>query len=284
MTDAIVHQAEFMSNAESFITPRVTVLIGAYNNDVTLERAARSMLAQTLTEIEVLVIDDGSHDQTSEIASRIAGADSRVRLIKLRDNVGIAHSLNLALEQARAPVVAVLDADDWSEPQRLELQLDVLDRLPDVAVVGCRMREVDERGRELAPRTRFAAGDVTDELMRFNPIPNTAAAFRRGAVRAVGGYDPRYRWATEYDLWLRLAERYRLYTLDQTLATRQMSTRNVAATRERQQIAETIVMRIRAMRRRRSVRGSTSLAPYLVSYVTPLPIKRMVRRRLGQAP
>jgi glycosyltransferase involved in cell wall biosynthesis len=242
------------------------------------------MLAQTLTDIEVVVIDDGSGDQTAEIATRIARSDSRLRLIRVHRNVGIARSLNLGVEQARSPIVAVLDADDWSEPQRLELELDVLDRLPDVAVVGCRMREVDERGRELAPRTRFAAGDITDTLMRFNPIPNSAAAFRRDAVRTAGGYDPRYRWATEYDLWLRLAERHRLHTLDQALATREMSTSNVAATRERQQIAETIDMRIRAMHRRRSLRGATGLAPYLVSYGTPLPIKRAMRRRLGQAP
>jgi hypothetical protein len=121
-------------------------------------------------------------------------------------------------------------------------------------------------------------------LMRFNPIPNTASAFRRDAVRELGGYDHRYRWATEYDLWLRLAERHRLVALDETLATRQMSWGNVAATREREQIAETIVMRVRAMRRRRSLRGVGGLAPYLVSYATPVPLKRAVRGRLGQGP
>jgi glycosyltransferase involved in cell wall biosynthesis len=266
------------------VTPRVSVLIGAYNNAATLERAARSMLSQTLSEIELLIIDDGSSDGTAEVAARIAAGDPRARVVAMGSNVGIARSLNAGLREAEAPVVAVLDADDWSEPERLERQLDALERDADAAVVGVRMREVDEHGCELRPRTRYAEGDVGELLMRVNPIPNTAAAFRREAALELGGYDPRYRWATEYDLWLRLAERHRILALPDTLATRQMSSRSVAARREREQIGECIVMRLRAMRRRRSLRGAGGLVPYAVSYVTPLALKRALRRRIGQAP
>jgi glycosyltransferase involved in cell wall biosynthesis len=266
------------------MTPRVSVLIGAYNHAHTLERAVRSMLQQTVNGIELLIIDDGSSDATAEVAAGLAAGDSRVRVLSMGSNAGIAQALNAGISQARAPIVAVLDADDWSEPDRLERQLDVLERRPEVAVVGCRMREVDEHGRELAPRTRLASGDVTELLMRYNPIPNSSAAFRRAAALSLGGYDPRYRWAPEYDLWLRLAERHRLFALEETLATREMSTSNVAATRERAQIGETILMRERALRRRHNWQGATGLIPALVSYVTPIPVKRAARRRLGQAP
>jgi glycosyltransferase involved in cell wall biosynthesis len=262
---------------------RVTVLIGAFNNAGTLARAARSMLEQTLGDLELLIIDDGSTDSTAAVARAIAADDPRVRVLQLPANVGIARSLNAGLSEARAPIVAVLDADDWSEPTRLERQASTLDGDPRIAVVGCRMREVDEHGRELAPRTRFSSGDINRELMRFNPIPNTSAAVRRDAALAVGGYDLRYRWAAEYDLWLRLAEHYRIVALPETLATRQMSSTNVAARRERSQIAESLHMRLRAMRRRRSLRGASGLLPYLVSYATPLPLKRRLRRRRGQA-
>lgn len=266
------------------MTPRITVLIGAYNNASTLERAASSMLEQTVDELELMIVDDGSQDGTAGVAARIAEGDPRARVLRMPQNVGIARSLNAGIDAASAPIVAVLDADDWSEPTRLERQLEVLDRDPAVAAVGCRMREVDEHGRELAPRTAFRSGDVTGVLMRFNPIPNTSSAFRREAVLELGGYDQRYRWATEYDLWLRLAERHRLWALDEALATRQMSASNVAARRERAQIAESIAIRLRAMRRRRSLRGATGLVPYAVSYATPMPLKRAIRRRMGQAP
>jgi glycosyltransferase involved in cell wall biosynthesis len=266
------------------VTPRASFLIGAYNNAATLPRAIDSVLGQTVAELELIVVDDGSGDGSADVAYAAAERDGRVRLLRLPHNVGIARSLNEGLRAARAPVVAIQDADDWSEPQRLERQLAVLDGDPSVAVVGSRMREVDEDGAELRPRTAFAAGDVGDVLLRFNPIPNTCAAFRRDAAVAAGGYDARYRYATEYDLWLRLAERHRVVTIDQVLATRRMGPTNVAARRERAQTAEAIAIRVRALRRRRTVRGAIWLAAPALSYVTPLPLKRAVRRRRGMAP
>lgn len=266
------------------VIPQVSVLIGAFNNGQTLGRAVESMLAQTVDDVEVLIVDDGSTDDTAAAAAAIAKADSRVRVLTMPSNRGIAASLNSGLAAVLTPFVAVLDADDWADPHRLERQLEALESDPSVAVVGCRMREVDESGRELSPRTKFVAGEVNRVLMRFNPIPNTSAAFRRDFVLDAGGYDPRYRWATEYDLWLRLAERHRLVALDEILATRGMSGRNVAATRERAQTAETVLMRLRAMRRRRSPAGVLGLAPPTVSYLTPMPLKRALRVRRGQAP
>lgn len=266
------------------MTPRVSVLIGAYNSAATLEDAIGAILAQSVRELELIVVDDGSSDRSAEIAERRAAADARVRVLRMERNVGISRSLNAALEAATGPVVAVQDADDLSDPDRLERQLALLDARPDVAVVGSRMREVDEAGRELRARTAFAPGDVRGVLPRFNPIPNTSAAFRRDLVRAAGGYDPRYRYAMEYDLWLRLAERHVIWALDDVLATRRMSATNVAARAERAQIAEALLIRARALRRRRTLRGARGLVLPAVSYATPLPLKRALRRRLNQAP
>jgi glycosyltransferase involved in cell wall biosynthesis len=266
------------------MTPRVSAIIGAYNNAATLQRAIDSLLAQTVAELELIVIDDGSVDASPEIALQAAARDRRVRAIALGENLGISRSLNRALSLARAAVVAIQDADDYSEPTRLERQLATLEADPAIAVLGCRMREVDERGRELAPRTRFAAGDVGPVLMHFNPIPNTSAALRRDVVLAAGGYDPRYRYAMEHDLWLRLAEHHRIVALDEVLATRTMGTANVAARAERAQLAETITARARALARRRTLRGASGIALPAISYLTPLALKRRRRRAAGQAP
>lgn len=261
--------------------PRATVLIGSFNSAATLRRAIDSILAQTVEDLELIVVDDGSTDDTAEVA-RSTG-DRRVRYLAL-PHMGISGSLNAGIEAARSPVVAVQDADDHSDPRRLERQLEVLESRPAVAVVGCRMCEEDEAGRRLEPRTSFASGDVRDVLMRFNPIPNTSAAMRREAVRAAGGYDRRYLYAMEYDLWLRLAERHEIVALDEELATRVMGSENVAARKEREQIGEAIGIRLRAMRRRRSPRGARGVAVACLAYATPLALKRARRRRLGQAP
>ncbi|HEX3872808.1 MAG TPA: glycosyltransferase family 2 protein [Solirubrobacteraceae bacterium] len=266
------------------MTPRVSVLIGAFNNAGTLRRAAESILRQTVGDLELVIIDDGSTDRTAAVAAGIEAGDPRVRLLPMGENVGISRSLNAGLLAARGAIVAVQDADDHSDERRIERELAVLDEDPAVAVVGCRMREVDESGRPLAARTTFAAGDVRGVLMRFNPIPNTSAAFRRAAVLELGGYDPRYRYAMEYDLWLRLAERHLVVALDETLATRVMGTANVAARAERAQNAEAIVIRLRALRRRRTLRGVDGLVLPAISQLTPTALKRARRRRLGQAP
>jgi glycosyltransferase involved in cell wall biosynthesis len=266
------------------MTPRVSAIIGAYNNATTLQRAIDSLLAQSVDDLELIVIDDGSSDTSPEIARAAAAHDPRVRAVALGENVGISRSLNHALDLANGAFVAIQDADDYSEPTRLERQLATLESDPAIAVVGCRMREVDERGRELAPRTRFASGDVGPVLLHFNPIPNSSAAMRRDLVLAAGGYDTRYRYAMEHDLWLRLAEHHRIVALDEVLATRVMGSANVAARAERAQLAETIGARARALARRRTLRGASGMVLPAVSYLTPLVLKRARRRSAGQAP
>src|SRR5436853_3165064 len=265
-------------------SPFVTVLIGAYENEATVARAVGSILGQTETDLELIVIDDGSRDGSADAAREAIGDDPRGRVMRLEQNLGIARSLNAGMEAAAAPVVAIQDADDYSVPHRLERELAVLSADPEVAVVGSRMREVDASGRELRPRTSFAAGDVRPVLMRFNPIPNGSAAFRKDVALELGGYDPRYRYATEYDPWLRIAERHRLVALDEELATRVMGGGNVAARAERAQLAEGLRIRARALRRRKTFAGAGGLIRPALSYALPAPLKRALRERRGQAP
>ncbi|HET9152797.1 MAG TPA: glycosyltransferase family 2 protein [Solirubrobacterales bacterium] len=264
--------------------PAVTVLVGAYENERTVARAVASILAQTEPNLELIVIDDGSRDGSAAAAQEAIGSDPRGRVLRLERNLGIARSLNAGVQAAAAQFVAIQDADDYSHPNRLERELAVITADARIAVVGSRMREVDETGRVLEPRTSFAAGDVGPVLLRFNPIPNGSALLRRDAARAVGGYDARYRYATEYDLWLRLAERHRLVAIDEELGTRVMGGGNVAARAERTQLAEGLSIRARALRRRRTLHGASGLLRPVLSYALPMPVKRALRQRRGQAP
>jgi glycosyltransferase involved in cell wall biosynthesis len=264
--------------------PRVTAVIGAFDSARTLQRAIDGILGQTVADLELLVVDDGSRDESPAIVRAAAARDDRVRLLEMGRNVGIAASLNAALAEARAPVVAVNDADDVSAPERLERQLAVLDARPEVAVVGSRQREVDAAGAELAPRTRFAAGVVNGVLRRYNPVPNTSAAFRRDVALALGGYDGRYRYAAEYDLWLRVvAAGHDVVALDEPLSTREMGGANVAARAERAQHLEALRIQARALRRAPSAAGLAGLALPAGAWLAPPALKRALRRRAGQA-
>jgi glycosyltransferase involved in cell wall biosynthesis len=261
-------------------SPRISVLIGAWNNAATLPRAMRSILDQTLGELELLVLDDGSEDDTQAVVEAIA--DERVRYLKLPHR-GIAATLNQGLAEARADLVANLDADDWALPERLQRQVELLDARADVAVVGCRTQEIDDSGSELRNRTSFKSGDVTRALHWFNPIPNTAAAFRRQAALDAGAYDGRYRYAAEYDLWLRIADSQRVWNLPDTLSVRVMHGANASASNERVVMRESLQLQWEALRRRRSLRGVEGLAIPALSLATPTSLKRAARRVLGQA-
>ena len=260
--------------------PRVTVIIGTWNRAPHLPDAIRSILEQTVDELELIVADDGSTDDTDAVVAQFD--DPRVRYLP-GPHVGISRNLNRALAEARASYVALLDSDDRSYPTRLERQIAVLESRPEVAAVGHRLLEVDEHEQPLNPRTTFASGDVNAALMHFNPISNSCVMLRRDAVRAVGGFDPEYRCAVDWDLWLRLADTHAIHVLDEALGVRRMHRDNISVSRERQQIRAGLRTRLATLRRRRSLRGISGLASAALSLVTPMPLKRMRRRRLGQA-
>lgn len=264
------------------MSPAATVLIGSWKSAATLPRAIDSILAQTVSDLELIVVNDGSPDNTSEVVAGYAQRDQRVRELAL-PHTGIARSLNLGLEAADATYVAIQDADDWSLPTRLERQMAVLDADSETAVVGCRMTEVDPAGNTLEPRLPWAAGEVSAALRRFNPIPGTCACMRRDAVLAVGGFDPAFRYAQDYDLWSRLAETHRIVCLPEELAVRTMGTANAGHRHERAQIAEAQRVRLNSIRRRRSARGAVHLLRPALSWALPLPVKRAYRLRRGKA-
>ena len=117
-------------------TPRVSVVLPAYNAQDTVRRAIDSVLAQTMPDFELIVVDDGSQDRTGEVVEAVD--DPRVRLLR-RPHGGVPPTINAGLAEARAPIVAIQDADDFSVPDRLERQLALLEERPEVAVVGSRM-------------------------------------------------------------------------------------------------------------------------------------------------
>jgi glycosyltransferase involved in cell wall biosynthesis len=261
--------------------PRVTVLIGCWNNAPTLPRAIESILSQTLADLELIVVDDGSIDETAAIVDGYD--DPRVSRLAL-EHMGIALSLNRGMAEAASDVVAFQDADDFSKPERLEKQLAVLDRWADVAVVGCWMDEIDDSGHSLVPRQPRIAGLVGKGLIRFNPIPGTCSMIRLDAAHEAGDFNPSFRFAQDYDLWARMAARHELFCLDEVLATRQMHGAAAGSRHERDQIRETLRVRRRLLRRSGNpLEGRHLLRPF-VSLVTPPAVKAVVRRHRDMAP
>lgn len=191
-------------------TPAVTVLMAVYNGMPHLREAIDSVLGQTFTDFEFLIVDDASTDGSGECVASYR--DPRIRLLRNERNLGQTGSLNRGLETARGGYVARLDADDVCLASRLERQVNVLRARRDVAVLGTWMYDIDVGGARTALVSRQwedAGTYLAWLLLEICPLWHPTVMFRRDAVVEVGGYNESFRIAQDYDLWIRLALRRR---------------------------------------------------------------------------
>jgi hypothetical protein len=199
--------------------PDVTVLIAVRNGQPYVEAAIRSIMAQTLRNIEILVIDDASTDSTPEVLARLAAEDPRLRVETLRENLRLPRALNHGLALARAPYVARMDADDIAHPTRLAVQKRYLDAHPDVALCGTSYRQIDADGKYL--RTTFRPRDDAANrwIARFS-MPLTHPTFMVRPRDADGNltlYDPTWSVAEDYDYLVRVMQRGKVVSLPDVL-------------------------------------------------------------------
>ncbi len=197
--------------------PLVSVVMPVRDGAAFLDPAIASIRAQTHRALELILVDDGSRDATPEILERHAGEDPRLRCLFL-GATGVAAALNTGIGQATGAFIARMDADDIARPDRLARQLDVLSRHPAAALVGSSYEVIDSHGRKLrAVHLPTAPDEIRERLATANCIAHPTVLLRREALDAVGGYRAAFRHCEDYDLWLRLAERYELLNIDEPL-------------------------------------------------------------------
>jgi glycosyltransferase involved in cell wall biosynthesis len=190
------------------MTPRVSVILPVRDGAAFLGEALESVLAQTLRDFEVVVVDDGSSDATPSILAGVQ--DERLRVLR-QEPVGLVAALNRGVAETRAPVVARMDADDLSLPSRLERQLELLERDERLALVGCGVETIDAGGRVTGSWSLPAEDEaLRRRLLLRNPFTHGAVLLRKAALDAVGGYRADYGANEDYDLWRRLARDWRL--------------------------------------------------------------------------
>ena len=205
--------------------------MSVYNGRPFLETAVESVLDQTFTDFEFIIIDDGSTDGSSEILRRHAAQDDRIRLFD-QENIGITPSINRGLRKTRGEYIARMDADDVSLPARFEKQVAYLENHPDCVALGGQVRLIDDNGRPVrnsesppySDREGWMKGLWMDHKLIEKdllagewPIQQSASMLRRDAVEDIGGYDERFPTNQDHDLFLKLAEVGRLANLQETV-------------------------------------------------------------------
>jgi glycosyltransferase involved in cell wall biosynthesis len=204
------------------VPPLVSVVIPTLNYAAFVGRAIDSVLAQTYPHREIFVVDDGSTDDTPAVLARYAG---RVTVLH-GTGAGVSAARNRGLAAAKGDVIAVLDADDFWLPTKLARQLPLLFEDPAVGVVGC--ANVVYRGDGSHLRTRFFPNPPDDRLARLRGIAlrrawvgssNSGAVFHRRVIDTVGGYAEDLAAAEDWEMWLRVADKFLVRNVHEVLAT-----------------------------------------------------------------
>jgi len=188
-------------------SPLVSVVLATYNGARFLEEAVRSVLDQTFTDLELIVVDDGSTDRTAELVERLS-ADPRLRYV-YQVNGGQPNADNHGIRLSRGRFIAFIDADDVWLREKLERQLARFDADERIGVVYCPTICIDENGREVESWSiQRHSGRVTDRLFVENFVPFSSSIVRRACFERLGGFDEELAQAYDYDLWLRLSTAY----------------------------------------------------------------------------
>jgi glycosyltransferase involved in cell wall biosynthesis len=189
--------------------PRVSVIILAYNYARFLPAAVESALSQTLGNCEVIVVDNGSTDETPEVAERYSG---RIVYLRLKNNLGRGGGKNAGLSAAKGKYIQFLDADDTIRPEKLEKQVAILEARPEVDVVYCDSLFVNEKGEAMEDATRWYrsrhfTGDegVLERLLQECFLLTHDGLMRRDAIDDIDGFDDSRDFLEDWDFWLRLA-------------------------------------------------------------------------------
>ncbi len=198
------------------MTPTVSVVVATYNYGRFLAGALKSALAQTFRDHEVIVVDDGSTDDTRTVVRPFL-SDRRIRYVR-SDHLGQPAAKNVGIRLGRAPLVAFLDADDLWLPAKLERQVALFRADPALGLVYARRRVIDEAGQEQHyVQPPLPRGHVLTEIFRNNFVCFSASLVRRDVLEENGLFDERLALAIDYDLWLRVALRYRFNYVDEPL-------------------------------------------------------------------
>jgi glycosyltransferase involved in cell wall biosynthesis len=207
--------------------PKVSIVLPAYNGMAYLPTAYQSALMQTFTDYEILIVNDGSSDRIEDWVAEIT--EPRVRYISQK-NQGAAAARNTGIYNARGNYVAFLDADDIWEPTKLEKQVSLLEKNPEVGLVDTWITLIDRDGNSKGwIHASSAEGQIWSEIIQEPTIIcGSSPMIRRECFENVGVFDPSLRYAGDWDLWIRIASRYSFAVVKEPLVRYRLHPQNTS--------------------------------------------------------
>lgn len=185
--------------------PKVSIIMSVYNGERFLASAIESVLSQTFSNFEFIIVDDFSSDGTALILKNFAEKDGRLRIIKNTGNLGLTKSLNIALKESKGEYIARLDDSDLMMPERLEKQVSFLDENKDVGLVGTWAYIIDDQGGVIGEIKHLTEDKIIKkDLIRHNLFIHPSIMFRRSTALSAGLYDEDYKYGQDYNFYFRI--------------------------------------------------------------------------------
>lgn len=252
------------------IQPKISVILSVYNQAKYLPQAIASILRQTFSDFEFLIINDASTDSTPQIFKRYR--DQRITIFTHRRRQGLASSLNYLIRHSRGEYLARMDADDIAHPKRLKIQLDYLTEHPHIAACGTSVDLIDAAGKKIG-RKHYPPRITRPILMRYNPLIHPTVMIRK----EVCTYDTSLNGAEDYDLWLRLGSQYQLANINQVLLAYRVNPRGISWDSLKPTELQAIKARLKALRQYNyPLWQSIFLIKPIFSYLIPGWIKKLL--------
>ncbi|MFQ5825385.1 MAG: glycosyltransferase family 2 protein [bacterium] len=199
--------------------PKVSVILPVYNEETRVATAIMSILNQTYTDFEFLIINDCSQDNTETVIRSFR--DKRIHLINNENNLGVIRSSNKGIFSAVGKYIARIDADDFSLPTRLEKQVHFLDQNPEVAVLGTAVYHNDNMRNEKFIRIPPQKDrHIKYEMVKYVPLEHSSVMVRAKVLQDFGGYDENYGAVEDLELWTRIGKKYQFANLSEPLVVR----------------------------------------------------------------
>lgn len=263
------------------IEPKLSVVMTAYNAEKYIREAIESILNQTFTDFEFIIIDDCSTDATGAIIEEYSARDPRIVCVHNPKNLYISASTNIGIEMARTDIIAKMDADDIALPMRLEKQYAFIKDHPEVGVVGAWIEIISEAGKPLRIR-EYQTDDVglRRKIFRYSPIAQPVCMYRKSVVNEFGGYLAVSAPAEDVNLWFKIGTRYKFANIPEVLLKYRFfensnSNRNLRALE-----IKTLRLRWNAWRRQGYKPSASDFAYNIVQALTIFLMPRRLRIRL----
>lgn len=196
--------------------PKVSLLMPVFNQERFVKKAIKSILNQTFTDFEFLIIDDSSNDSTLKILKSFK--DKKIKVFKNIKQLGLAKCLNFLIKKAKGKYIVRMDGDDISAKDRLKVQVELLDKNPQIALVGSWAEVIDANGNiigQFKHPTKYSK--IRDVILSYNPFIHPSVCFRKKIFNSIGGYNEELFYSQDYDLFLRMVEKYKSVNLPRFL-------------------------------------------------------------------